>query len=53
MNRDNVVLTVLTLIVAWFLVAEIVFAFRHPWATDTQRLVHTPDALLFRKIPRE
>jgi hypothetical protein len=30
--------------------ANIVFAFRHPWATSTERFVHIGDALMFKKI---
>jgi hypothetical protein len=37
-------------LVLWLVVAHAVFAFRHPWATDTQRFLHTFDALLFRSV---
>lgn len=39
------------LLLCWMLVAEGVFAIRHPWATDTERFIHTFDALTFRFVP--
>ena len=27
-----------------------IFAFRHPWATDMERLIHIGDALMFKKV---
>lgn len=35
---------------AWLILSQIVFAFRHPWATDTERLVYFPTALVFGKV---
>jgi hypothetical protein len=37
--------------VAYFIVASVVFRFRHPWMTDTELIVHTIDALAFRAVP--
>jgi hypothetical protein len=37
--------------VAYLIVASVVFRFRHPWMTDTERIVHTIDALTFRSVP--
>lgn len=37
--------------VLWFFVANIVFAVRHPWATDTERLICIKEVLLFEKVP--
>lgn len=31
--------------------AFLVFAWRHPWMTDTQRLLHAWDALCFNQLP--
>jgi hypothetical protein len=42
---------IICILVAWLVVAEIVFAVRHPWATDTERLIHIWDALTFKKLP--
>lgn len=39
------------LVVIWFIVAEAVFGFRHPWATDTERFLHAGEAMLFKKVP--
>ncbi len=38
-------------IAAYFCIAQWTFAFRHPWATDTERFIHIPEALLFRSVP--
>lgn len=38
-------------LIIWVVVAEIVFAVRHPWATDTERLLRIVDAMAFRKVP--
>ena len=35
---------------AYFMIANTVFAFRHPWATDMERFLHVGDALMFKKI---
>ena len=36
--------------VIYIIIASIVFAFRHPWATDMERFIHIGDALMFDKI---
>ena len=36
--------------VFWLIVATAVFAFRHPWATDTERLIYLPEAMRFERI---
>ena len=41
-------LTVVSFI--YLIIASIVFAFRHPWATDMEKLIHIGDALMFNKI---
>jgi hypothetical protein len=46
------ILTVMMALGFWLVIAHAVFAFRHPWATDTQRFLHTFDALLFRQVRR-
>ena len=44
-------LTYLTVVSFMYLIiASIVFAFRHPWATDMERFIHIGDALVFKKI---
>lgn len=42
---------IVILLVIWIVIAEIVFSIRHPWATDTERFLHTIDALLFKEVP--
>jgi len=34
----------------YFIIANIVFAFRHPWTTDMERFLHVGDALMFNKL---
>ena len=34
----------------YFIVANTIFAFRHPWATDMERFIHIGDALMFNKV---
>jgi TRAP-type C4-dicarboxylate transport system permease small subunit len=36
--------------VFWLIVATAVFAFRHPWATDTERLIYLPEAMRFERM---
>jgi hypothetical protein len=38
---------------AYFTIAITVFGFRHPWATDTERLIYTWEALTFQRVPYE
>ncbi len=34
----------------YFIIANVTFAFRHPWATDMEKFIHIGDALMFNKI---
>jgi len=34
----------------YFVVANVTFSFRHPWATDMEKFIHVGDALMFNKI---
>jgi len=44
-------LTYLTVVFfIYLIIANAVFAFRHPWATDMERFIHIGDALMFNKI---
>lgn len=44
-------LTYLTVVSFMYLIiANVTFAFRHPWATDMERFIHIGDALMFNKI---
>jgi hypothetical protein len=36
--------------VIYIIIANVVFAFRHPWATNVERFIHIGDALMFNKI---
>lgn len=39
--------------VAWMGVTQLVFAVRHPWATDVERLVWWREATMFRQVSYE
>jgi hypothetical protein len=44
-------LTYLTVVFfIYFIIANVTFAFRHPWATDMEKFIHIGDALMFNKI---
>ena len=44
-------LTYLTVVFfIYFIIANVTFAFRHPWATDVERFIHIGDALMFNKL---
>jgi signal peptidase I len=50
-NKFYTALTYLTVVSFMYLIiTSIVFAFRHPWATDMERFIHIGDALMFNKI---
>jgi hypothetical protein len=34
----------------YLIIANVTFAFRHPWATDMEKFIHIGDALMFNKI---
>lgn len=40
-------------LVFYVVIAEVVFAFRHPWMTDTERFLNTPAALTFATVKQE
>lgn len=50
MNREDIKIVVLMALMAWMVVASSVFAFRHPWATDTERFLYMWQALTFQKV---
>jgi hypothetical protein len=44
---------VLALVFLWAVGGFVAFRLRHPWATETECLVHWTDALTFQKVPYE
>jgi hypothetical protein len=48
---DNLPIYIAFFLFFWFGLSNIVFAFRHPWATSTERLIWTKEALFFEKVP--
>ncbi len=47
---ESLSIYLLILTVIYIIIANTVFAFRHPWATDMERFIHIGDALVFKKI---
>lgn len=41
---------VIVFCIIWLAAGHLVFAFRHPWATDTQRLRYSWEALTFQRV---
>lgn len=46
--RRRIFYVAVAVITIWLVVASITYALRHPEQTDTQRFLHTWDALKFR-----
>lgn len=44
------IITAVFVVALWFAVADTVFRFRHPWATETQRFIYFPNALTFQRV---
>lgn len=49
-KADAIVTTTMVAIFIYILVAQSVFAFRHPWATDTERFLYFGRAMVFGKV---
>jgi len=47
---ESLSIYLLLVTVIYIIIASIVFAFRHQWATDMERFIHIGDALMFNKI---
>ena len=47
---NKIVPYVLIFFVVYLILTSWIFAFRHPWATDMERLIHIGDALMFKKV---
>ncbi len=41
------------LLLSYVTIALVVFQFRHPWATETQRFLNIPKALVFGTMEKE
>ena len=50
--KDNILIAIVLIITAYFTISAIVFAVRHPKMTDTERILHLKDSLLFRRIEK-
>lgn len=49
-HRDAIVVWVMLALFGYIFVAQSVFAFRHPWATDTERFLYFGRALAFGRV---
>ena len=49
-HRDAIAIWALLAFFGYVFVAQSVFAFRHPWATDTERFLYFGRALVFGKV---
>ncbi len=49
-HRDAIFIWALLALLAYVMLAQIVFAFRHPWATDTERFLYFGRALVFGTV---
>lgn len=45
-------IVVFGILALWFVAANTVFAFRHPWLTSTERFLLMKQALLFERVER-
>ena len=49
-HRDAIVVWAMLALLGYVFVAQSVFAFRHPWATDTERFLYFGRAMVFGKV---
>lgn len=40
-------------LVLYLVLSGMVFAFRHPWMSDTERFLHMREVLTWQRVPRE
>ena len=48
--KNKIVPYTLIVFVVYLILTSWIFAFRHPWATDMERLIYISDALMLKKI---
>ena len=48
--KNKIVPYALIFFVVYLILTSWIFAFRHPWATDMERLIHIGDALMLKKV---
>ena len=49
-HRDELLIGAMFALFAYVFIAQTVFAFRHPWATDTERFLYFGRAMVFGKV---
>ena len=48
--KTKIVPYTLIFFVVYLILTSWIFAFRHPWATDMERLIYIGDALMLKKV---
>lgn len=48
--KNKIVPYALIFFVLYLILTSWIFAFRHPWATDMERLIHLGDVLMLKKV---
>ena len=48
--KNKIIPYTLIFFVVYLILTSWIFAFRHPWATDMERLIHIGDALMLKKV---
>jgi hypothetical protein len=49
-HRDAIVVWAMLALFGYIIIAQSVFAFRHPWATDTERFLYFGRAMVFGTV---
>jgi len=49
-HKDAIITSAMVAVLLYVLVAQMIFAFRHPWATDTERFLYFGRALAFGTV---
>lgn len=50
--KDKIIAIICGALVGWLIISQVIFAIRHPWLTDTERLLNFHNAVLFHTVDR-
>ncbi|HAA73262.1 MAG TPA: hypothetical protein DCE55_29240 [Planctomycetaceae bacterium] len=50
-RMEDIVGIAMIIVFGWLIISHFIFAMRHPWATEWERLIYTPSAIALRKVP--
>ena len=50
MNMSKAGVGLAAAFMAWMVIANLVFSFRHPWATETEKLLNIVNVLTFQSL---